>query len=87
MKEVFACEAERCYDGGVPPKNPTPDTPALPLPTSFQVGEHVVRVSKVMEGRWTVEVDGSAVAGSFATQAEAWEAGVREVDRRRQPSH
>jgi hypothetical protein len=50
---------------------------------SFDVGPHVVRVTKVMEGRWTVEVDGAQVDGSYRTQADAWEAGVREADRRR----
>jgi hypothetical protein len=50
---------------------------------SFDVGPHVVRVTKVMEGRWTAEVDGAAIDGSYRTQADAWEAGVREADRRR----
>jgi len=35
----------------------------------------------VMEGRWTVAVDDSPVPGSYRTQADAWEVGVREADR------
>ncbi len=51
------------------------------VPISFQVGAHVVQVAKVREGRWTVRIDETAVPCSYATQAEAWEAGVREADR------
>lgn len=49
--------------------------------TLFQVGAHVLRVSKLREGRWTCTVDEGEPSGSFMTQAEAWEAGVREADR------
>ncbi len=63
-------------------KNPTNETPAaLRVQSSFQVGQHVVRIEKVMEGRWCVEVDKGPLPSSYATQAEAWEAGVREADR------
>ena len=55
-------------------------TPAN-VPTCFEVGSHVVRVVKVMEGRWTVTVDQGPCPSSYATQAEAWEAGVREAAR------
>lgn len=51
------------------------------VPISFQVGPHVVQVAKVKEGRWTVRIDDTAIPSSYATQAEAWEAGVREADR------
>ncbi len=51
------------------------------IPSSFHVGSHVVRVAKVIEGRWTMSVDDVAAPSSYATQAEAWEAGVREADR------
>jgi hypothetical protein len=51
------------------------------IATSFEVGRHVVRVTKVMEGRWSVTVDGGALDSSYRTQADAWEAGVRESDR------
>jgi hypothetical protein len=53
----------------------------MSVPSSFQVGSHTIRVQKVMEGRWTVAVDDGASPSSYATQADAWEAGVREADR------
>jgi hypothetical protein len=40
-----------------------------------------------MEGRWSVVVDGAPLSGTYRTQADAWEAGVRDADRRdRSPS-
>lgn len=48
-------------------------------PTTFQVGTHVLVVAKLLEGRWTVAVGGRLLDASFGTQAEAWEAGVREA--------
>jgi hypothetical protein len=50
-------------------------------PTTFEVGEHKLLVVKVHEGRWTVAVDGAPIDATFGTQADAWEAGVREADR------
>jgi hypothetical protein len=50
-------------------------------PTTFEAGGHQLVVAKVMEGRWTVAVDGRLLDASFQTQAEAWEAGVREAHR------
>lgn len=50
-------------------------------PTTFDAGGHQLVVAKVMEGRWTVTVDGRLLDASFQTQAEAWEAGVREAYR------
>ena len=47
---------------------------------SYQVGNHVVRVSNA-NGRWAVTVDGAALSRWFMNQAEAWAAGVREADR------
>jgi hypothetical protein len=58
-----------------------PAPPLAPISAVFEVGRHVARVTRVMEGRWTVEVDGVAVPGSHRSQADAWEAGVREADR------
>ena len=55
--------------------------PSAAIPTSYEIGRHLVKVSKVMEGRWTVAVDEGQVPGSYRSQADAWEAGVREVDR------
>ena len=56
-------------------------TGAANIPSTFQAGKHVLRITKVMEGRWTVSTDDVPHPHSFATQAEAWEAGVREADR------
>jgi hypothetical protein len=58
-----------------------PPSPPVKVEVSFQAGNHVVRVTKVMQGRWLVAVDGGSTGGSFATEADAWEAGVREADR------
>jgi hypothetical protein len=51
------------------------------LTTTYHVGEHKLSVAKVQEGRWTFTVDEGPVSGSYMTQAEAWEAGIREADR------
>ncbi|HEY6002468.1 MAG TPA: hypothetical protein VIV57_06300 [Anaeromyxobacter sp.] len=50
-------------------------------PTTFDVGAHKLIVSKIQEGRWTVAVDERPLDASFQTQADAWEAGVREIHR------
>jgi len=47
---------------------------------SFEVGRHLVRLH-CLEGRWTTTVDGVPATDWHRTQAEAWEAGVREADR------
>lgn len=64
------------------PQNRLPAVPAVPIVARYEVGSHAVRVTKIAEGRWAVAVDEIAIEGTHATQAEAWEAGVREVDRR-----
>jgi hypothetical protein len=46
----------------------------------YQVGNHVVKVTGA-PGRWTVAVDEAALDRSFPTPADAWAAGVHEVDR------
>ena len=46
----------------------------------FQVGAHVVRLA-CSEGRWTVTVDARGCEKWFTSEADAWEAGVREADR------
>lgn len=51
------------------------------IPATFTVGAHELVVTKVMERRWTVAVDGRRLDASFDTQADAWEAGVREAHR------
>jgi len=50
-------------------------------PTTFEVGPHKLVVTKLMEHRWIVAVDGVKLDASFDTQADAWEAGVREAHR------
>ena len=50
-------------------------------PTTFEVGAHVLLVAKVQERRWTVAVDTRVLDARYDTQADAWEAGVREADR------
>ncbi len=60
----------------------TPSAPPVPIVARYEVGAHAVRVTKNAVGRWAVAIDESAIDGTHATQAEAWEAGVREVDRR-----
>jgi hypothetical protein len=52
---------------------------AVPV-SSYEVGGHLIHLSG-FEGRWSVTVDKAAHHTSFATRAEAWEAGVREADR------
>ena len=69
-----------------PPSAPAAPSPAS-VPALFHVGGHVLRISKIVEGRWVVSVDDQEIAGGFSTQADAWEAGVREADRLdRQPN-
>jgi hypothetical protein len=50
------------------------------IPVVFRVGTHAVKVSGG-SGVWSFAVDDRAGQSSFATEAEAWEAGVREADR------
>jgi hypothetical protein len=60
-----------------------PRRPAVPLrtlvapPEIFMVLGRSLSITYVAEGRWTVSVDGGPVPGTFGTQVEAWEAGVR----------
>jgi hypothetical protein len=60
--------------------------PAVPLrtllapPEVFTVLGHSLSITYVAEGRWSVSVDGGPAPGTFWTQVEAWEAGVREVE-------
>ena len=61
-----------------PPR--VPDA-VITRPTTFAVGEHTLVVAKVLEGRWTVTVDSQLLDASFQTQADAWEAGVRDAHR------
>jgi len=47
---------------------------------SFQVGNRMVRVSS-SNGRFAVTVDETPLSNWFMNLADAWAAGVREVDR------
>jgi hypothetical protein len=49
------------------------------------VREHALSIASVAEGRWTVSVDGGPELGTFGSQVEAWEAGVRAADLRDLP--
>jgi hypothetical protein len=57
-----------------------PSLDAAALPVTFAVGSHSVVVAP-KDRHWSVSVDGTVLTGFFATEAEAWEAGVREADR------
>jgi hypothetical protein len=50
-------------------------------PTTFAVGDHTLVLAMAMEGRWTVTVDARPLSGSYDTEADAWEAGVRDAHR------
>jgi hypothetical protein len=52
----------------------------------FAVLGHTLSLQCVIEGRWSVIVDGVSLPGTFGTQVEAWEAGVRAVETQRQGS-
>jgi hypothetical protein len=63
-----------------PGKRHAPFRADLVRPVVFNVGEHALRIVNAANGRWTVSVDGGPASGTFGTQVEAWEAGVREAD-------
>jgi hypothetical protein len=52
---------------------------------TFMVRSHALSISCVATGRWTVSVDGGPASGTFGTQVEAWESGVRTADDRDRP--
>jgi hypothetical protein len=61
------------------PTAPTaPDLAAHP--TAFLVGRHSLLLAEnTTTWRWTATMDGRLLTGTFNSQAEAWEAGVREA--------
>ena len=61
-------------------RRPRQTKSSLPVVTRYQVGRHVVEVSRAEE-RWAVTVNAVALPTWFMTCVEAWEAGVREADR------
>ncbi len=56
---------------------PVPYTATNRASRSFEVGSHVVRVTKINEGRWVASVDDTSCGASFESSADAWAAGVR----------
>lgn len=49
-------------------------------PTAFLVGDHSLLLAEnTTTWRWTATMDGRLLEGTFSSQAEAWEAGVREA--------
>lgn len=63
-----------------PPKRTLAAPAVLSMPVVFRVGTHALRVGQIAEGRWNVSVDDGPPAGPYATQVDAWEAGVRLAD-------
>jgi hypothetical protein len=62
---------------------PTSTKTAVEPPTelkNFHVGTRLVRLS-CSSGRWNVSVESAALDRWYTSEADAWEAGVREVDR------
>lgn len=54
----------------------------LARPTAFLVGDHSLLLAEdVKTWRWTATMDGRLLEETFQSQAEAWEAGVREAAR------
>jgi hypothetical protein len=51
-------------------------------PSTFRVGTHVLVLAKLRgSDRWTLTLDGTLSASTFATEVEAWETGIRAADR------
>ena len=48
-------------------------------PVVYEVGDHTLALTCMATWQWTVSVDNRQLPAQFATQAEAWEAGVREA--------
>jgi hypothetical protein len=68
-------------DGMARQRPPSPPDALVRVPAIFQAGEHTLRIALAQDWRWTVTVDEARIEGSFMTQVEAWEAGVREAAR------
>ena len=62
------------------PMNPEAAMKTVQMKSIFQVGRHVLQVFG-NQGRWVVAVDGVLLRGWHSTSADAWSAGVAEVDR------
>jgi hypothetical protein len=59
----------------------SPPDAVVRVPTLFRAGDHVLAIALAEDWRWTVSVDDGPLPAKFMTQAEAWEAGVREAGR------
>lgn len=66
------------------PASPPVFVPSRPV--HFKAGEHTLSISLVSEGRWVVSVNDVPLGSTFATQVDAWEAGVRAADGQPKPS-
>ena len=51
------------------------------LPITFEAGTHTLVLTMTPDWQWTVSIDGQQGTYRYPTQAEAWEAGVREAHR------
>jgi hypothetical protein len=57
-----------------------PQGAALVRTEVFKALDHYLVITSLVDGLWTLSVDGKPVLQAFGTRAEAWEAGVRAID-------
>ncbi len=79
----MVARGRRAYDPAMAVRTPS-EGPVRPT-LRYEVGTHQLRITQLVPGRWLLALDDQQLSGSFDTRAEAWEAGVREADRRDQP--
>jgi hypothetical protein len=48
-------------------------------PVIYEIGDHSLALTCTANWQWTVSIDDRALPALYASQAEAWEAGVREA--------
>jgi hypothetical protein len=53
--------------------------------STYRIADHRAQVTG-REGSWNVDLDDRSLPAVFATEAEAWEAAVHEVDRLDRPA-
>jgi len=60
----------------------TATAPAADLVRSevYTILDHYLVITNLAEGLWTLSMDGKPVPGAYASQAEAWVAGVTAAD-------
>jgi len=61
-------------------QTPTPPAAVEHLPVVFQANTHTLTLRMLRVGCWTVAVDQLPPEGTYASQVDAWEAGVRQAD-------